>query len=110
MTEVDMKALLGRLNRYCTRSLEAAAGVCVSRGHYEVGIEHLLLQLLDDEAADVQTILKHFEIDPSRLRKVLQRLTPVVNVAALGTEGDFLIVQFRATPFGFPKALNPATI
>lgn len=45
-----------------------------------------------------------------RLRKVLQRLTPVVNVAALGTEGDFLIVQFRATPFGFPKALNPATI
>jgi len=48
------------------------------------------------------------------LRKILQRLTPVVNVAALGTEGDFLIVQFRATPFGFlsrtsPKSISPLT-
>lgn len=41
-----------------------------------------------------------------RLRKVLQRLTPVVNVAALRTEGDFLILGLRATPLGLPKALN----
>lgn len=43
-----------------------------------------------------------------RLRKVLQRLTPVVNVAALKTEGDFLIVALRATPAGFPRALAAA--
>ena len=44
-----------------------------------------------------------------RLRKVLQRLTPVVNVAALKTDGDFLIIGLRATPLGVPRALNPAT-
>jgi hypothetical protein len=44
-----------------------------------------------------------------KLRRVLQRLTPVVNVAALRTEGDFLIVGLRATPLGFPRALNPAS-
>lgn len=44
-----------------------------------------------------------------RLRKVLQRLTPVVNVAVLKTDGDFLIIGLRATPLGFPRALNPAS-
>ncbi len=43
-----------------------------------------------------------------RLRKMLQRLTPVMNVAALKTEGDFLIVALRATPTGFPRALSAA--
>ena len=43
-----------------------------------------------------------------RLRRMLQRLTPVVNVSALKTEGDFLIVALRATPAGFPRALSAA--
>lgn len=40
-----------------------------------------------------------------RLRKVLERLTPVVNVSALRTDGDFLVLALRATPMGFPRAL-----
>jgi hypothetical protein len=44
-----------------------------------------------------------------KLRRVLQRLTPVMNVAALRTDGDFLILGLRATPFGIPRALNPAS-
>lgn len=43
-----------------------------------------------------------------RLRKVLQRLTPVVGVAALRTDGDFLVVALRATPMGFSRALAAA--
>jgi hypothetical protein len=43
-----------------------------------------------------------------RLRKVLERLTPVVNVSALKTDDDFLIVALRATPMGFPRALAAA--
>lgn len=42
------------------------------------------------------------------LRKVLQRVTPVMNVAALGTDGDFLVVSLRAIPSGLPKALAAA--
>jgi len=74
MIAVDAKSLLGRLNRFCTRSLEAAAGNCISRGHYEVCIEHLLLRLLEDPGTDLPAILKHFESDASRAEKTLQRL------------------------------------
>jgi hypothetical protein len=43
-----------------------------------------------------------------RVRGILGTLTPVVQVAGLSTEGDFLIVQLRASPFGLPRALNAA--
>lgn len=72
MIGIDIKSLLRRLNRYSTRSLEASAGICVSRGHYEVAIEHMLLELLEYPSADIPAILKHFEVDSSRLQKALQ--------------------------------------
>ena len=42
------------------------------------------------------------------VRRVIETLTPVVNVSGLSTEGDFLIIQLKATPFGLPKAFNAA--
>jgi type VI secretion system protein VasG len=65
--------LIRRLNRFCTQSLESAAGLCLSRTHYEVAIEHMLVKLLDDSTADTPVILTHFEIEPARARKALQR-------------------------------------
>ncbi|MBC2714116.1 MAG: type VI secretion system ATPase TssH [Desulfobacteraceae bacterium] len=73
MITVDIKSLLGRLNTHCTRSLEAAAGLCVSRTHYEVTLEHMLSKLMDDSQSDLPLILRHFEIDPSRLKKIIDR-------------------------------------
>jgi hypothetical protein len=43
-----------------------------------------------------------------RVRAVLGTMTPVINVQGLSTEGDFLILQLRASPFGLPRALNAA--
>jgi hypothetical protein len=43
-----------------------------------------------------------------RVRGILGTLTPVVNVSGMSTEGDFLILQLRASPFGIPRALNAA--
>jgi len=43
-----------------------------------------------------------------RIRRLLRTITPVVNIAAIKTDGDMLILQFRATPFGFPRALQSA--
>ena len=43
-----------------------------------------------------------------RVRGILATLTPVTQVAGLSTEGDFLIVQLRVSPFGLPRALNAA--
>ena len=73
--KADLKSLLGRLNDYTKHSLEAASGLCVSRGHYEVSVDHLLLQLLDNPQADVHLILRHFEIDPTEwITRIQQEL------------------------------------
>lgn len=71
--DLDLKSLLKKLNAYCTRSLEAAAGICVSRGNYEVAVDHLLLAFVEDEARDFQAILRHFEIDPARASAAIQK-------------------------------------
>ena len=42
MINVDMKSLILHLNPYCTETLQAAAGLCVSRTHYEVTVEHFI--------------------------------------------------------------------
>ncbi len=73
MITVEIKSILRRLNRFCTRALEGAAGLCVSRGHYEVTVEHLLLRMVEDPAADLQLLLRHFEIESARFQKALQR-------------------------------------
>jgi hypothetical protein len=43
-----------------------------------------------------------------RVRGILGTLTPVVQVSGMSTEGDFLILQLRASPFGLPRAPNAA--
>jgi type VI secretion system protein VasG len=73
MITVDIKSLLERLNSYCTRCLEAAAGLCVSRTHYEVTVEHLIAKLLEEPQSDLPLILRQFEIDPGRLRKAVDQ-------------------------------------
>jgi type VI secretion system protein VasG len=71
MADIDLKTLLGRLDKTTTKALEAAAGWCVSRTNYEIGVEHLLHALLQNPATDVVQILARFEIDPIRLERAL---------------------------------------
>jgi type VI secretion system protein VasG len=73
MIGVDALNLLKRLNPFCLRALNAAANVCSSGGLYEITIEHFLRQAVDDPAADVQLILRHFEVEPARLQGALDR-------------------------------------
>ena len=70
---VNLKSLIGRLNDPTRKALEAAAGLCVSRTHYDIEVEHVLVKLLDDSNGDLARILEHFEIDASRLSKNLTR-------------------------------------
>ncbi len=72
MLNLNLKSLFDRLNTYCTRSMESAAGLCVARGNYDVSIEHMLLMLIEDPDRDFQLILRHYEIDPARVEKSLQ--------------------------------------
>jgi type VI secretion system protein VasG len=72
MLSIDLKGLIRKLNRYSTRALENSAGLCVSRGHYEVTAEHLLLGFLEDPAADFQKVLKHYGQSPARMLAAVQ--------------------------------------
>lgn len=70
--DVDLKGLIQKLNRTSRKALEAAAGVCVSRGHYEVTVEHMLLQIVEDAGSDAPAILKHFGVSQPHLLRALQ--------------------------------------
>jgi type VI secretion system protein VasG len=73
MLTVDIKSLLKRLNSYCTSALEGAAGLCVSRTHYEVTVEHVLVKLLENPQADFSLILRRFDLDPGKLLQSIER-------------------------------------
>src|SRR3954452_6476540 len=68
MAAIDLKQLVARLNDTCRRALEAAAGLTLSRTHYNVELEHWLTKLIDIADGDVPAILRHYEVDEARLR------------------------------------------
>jgi hypothetical protein len=43
-----------------------------------------------------------------RVRKLLGTVTPVLQVSSMTTDGDFLVLQLKASPFGLPRAFNAA--
>ncbi len=73
MATIDLKQLVGRLNDVCRRTLEAAAGLTLSRTHYNVEIEHWLVTLADRADGDIAAILRHYEIDLGRFAIDLNR-------------------------------------
>ena len=70
---VSLKSLIGKLNDTCRSALEAAAGLCLTRTHYDVDIEHLFLKLSEAPDTDFQRLLRHYEIDQARLSRDLTR-------------------------------------
>src|ERR1700730_7588044 len=70
---LNLKALIAKLNDPTRAALEGAAGLCLSRTHYDIGVEHYLTKLLDSSSGDFAAIIKHFEIDKSRLTAELAR-------------------------------------
>ncbi len=73
MAAIDLKQLISRLNDTCRRALEAAAGLTLSRTHYNVEIEHWLVKLADRADGDMAAILRHYEIDNARFLTDLNR-------------------------------------
>jgi type VI secretion system protein VasG len=69
----NWKFFFGKVNQTTRNALEAAVGLCVSRTNYEVEVEHYLMKLLDETDSDIQHILRHFEVDKSRLAADLTR-------------------------------------
>ncbi len=78
MVTLDLKSLIGRLDEHCRRALEAAAGLTMSRTHYNVEIEHWLVKLADGTDTDFAAIFRQYDIDHGRfvadLNKALDKL------------------------------------
>src|SRR5690242_3550366 len=69
----NLKGLIGKLNDTTRNALEAAAGFCLARTHYDIELEHFLLKLLDVTDSDLPRILKQFGVDKSRFTGDLTR-------------------------------------
>jgi type VI secretion system protein VasG len=70
---VNLKSLIGKLNDTCRGALEGAAGLCLTRTHYDVDIEHFLLKLGEVTDTDMQRVLRYYAIEPARLARDLTR-------------------------------------
>jgi len=73
MILVELKSLISRLNPYCTQALEGAAGLCLSRGNYEVTVEHLFSKLLEDLQADFSLILRQSDLDAALAKRAIDQ-------------------------------------
>jgi type VI secretion system protein VasG len=73
MVAIDLKSLINRLDDHCRRALEAAAGLTLSRTHYNVEIEHWLIKLAEGTDTDVAAIFRQYEVDHGRFLSDLNR-------------------------------------
>jgi len=70
---VNLKALIAKVNETTRGALEAAAGLCLARTHYDIEIEHYLMKLMDVPDGDFAAILKAFAVDKTRLAADINR-------------------------------------
>ncbi len=73
MITIDLKSLVGKLNETTRKALEAAAGLCLSRTHYNVEIEHWFLKLLESSDSDLGAILQKYKLDHGKLMQDFNR-------------------------------------
>ncbi len=73
MVAIDLKSLINRLDDHCRRALEAAAGLTLSRTHYNVEIEHWLIKLAEGTDTDIAAIFRQYDIDHGRFLSDLNR-------------------------------------
>src|SRR5919201_249053 len=69
MSEINRSALFGKLNSLAYKGIEGATVFCKLRGNPYVELVHWIQQILNGPDSDLHRIVRHFEIDASRLAK-----------------------------------------
>ncbi len=67
MGNINLKNLTTKLNSTCRKALEEAAGLCLTRTHYYVELEHWLIKLFEQSAIDCDLIAVHFNLDAGQI-------------------------------------------
>jgi type VI secretion system protein VasG len=73
VSEINRAALFGKLNALGYKAIEGATVFCKLRGNPHVEMAHWLFQILQSPDSDLHRIVRHFEIDASRLAADLTR-------------------------------------
>ena len=71
MSEISRATLFGKLNSLAYKAIEGATVFCKLRGNPYVELVHWIQQILQTTDSDLHRIVRHFELDPSRLAKDL---------------------------------------
>jgi type VI secretion system protein VasG len=69
MSEISRSALFGKLNSLAYKAIEGATVFCKLRGNPYVELVHWFQQILQTPDSDVHRIIRHFELDLSRVAK-----------------------------------------
>jgi len=69
MSEISRSASFGKLNSLAYKAIEGATVFCKLRGNPYVELVHWIQQILYTPDSDLHRIIRHFEIDSSRLAK-----------------------------------------
>jgi type VI secretion system protein VasG len=72
MAVTNPRLLFDKLNLVCRKAIESAAGLTLSRTHFEVEIEHWLLKFLEQPNTDIPLIIKQYDADFPAIRKELE--------------------------------------
>ena len=71
MTEISRSQLFGKLNSLAYTAIEGATVLCKLRGNPYVELVHWMQQIIQTPDSDMHRIVRHFEVDASRLAKDL---------------------------------------
>jgi type VI secretion system protein VasG len=78
MSEISRTALFGKLNPMLYKAIEGATVFCKLRGNPYVELVHWIHQILSTNDSDIHRIIRHFDVDASKLAadltKALDRL------------------------------------
>ena len=69
----SLKTLISKLTETSRRAAVRAASLTMSRGNYEVDLEHLFLALLEEPGSDFVVLCRRFEIPAGALQSDLER-------------------------------------
>ncbi len=92
MSEISRSALFGKLNSLAYKAIEGATVFCKLRGNPYVELVHWIQQILQTPDSDLHRIVRHFELEPSRLAK---DITDALDRLPRGATLDFRLVLAR---------------
>jgi type VI secretion system protein VasG len=68
----NIKNLISKLNPSCLKAAERAASICMSKGNFEVDVEHMFVALLEQTKGDFVLLCNRSEVSTTALQRDLE--------------------------------------